>query len=152
MMLVVGYGLRRLQGPLLSTMMAKYTARKVEIVFRPFVAAILFASVTALLVMKTSGRERFLTAPWLLSVAEASYGMYVFHIPIVGLPYIIFFKRIPLQFGLTRQLGLTIVTLILSYYVGHWTWRFYEKRFVKMGPRYRYAPAPDQLEAQRLSA
>jgi peptidoglycan/LPS O-acetylase OafA/YrhL len=152
MMLAVGYGLWRVHGPLLDTMMTKYRARKIEIVFQPFVAAILFASATALLVMKNSGRERFLTAPWLLSVAEASYGMYVFHIPIVGLLYIFLFKRIPLQFGLTRQLGLAITTVIVSYYAGHWTWRLYEKRFVKMGPRYRYASVPDQLEAQRLSA
>ena len=138
LLLVVGYGVWNIPGSLLNSFNLGYTGREIEIIFLPLVAAIFFASGTALLVMKNSGRERVLTNPRLLRIAEASYGMYVFHIPILILLDGFWFTRILADYDLLNQIVVSLVTIYLSYKFGSFTWRKIEKPLVMKAPRYRY--------------
>jgi peptidoglycan/LPS O-acetylase OafA/YrhL len=141
LLLVIAIGVWNVPGPLLNSFVNAVTGRKIEIIYVPIVAAVFFATATALLARNNSGAEPVLTNPRLLKIAEASYGMYVFHIPIL-----IFMQgwHITTAFAglnLINELFVSALTVFLSYHVGHFTWIKYEKWFVKRAATYRY-PVP----------
>ena len=142
LLLAVGYSVWDETGTILQTFDLRHTGRLVEIIFVPIVGGMFFAAATSLLVMNNSGREKVLTSPRLLSVAEASYGMYVFHIPILVLLDGFGISHLVPGYDLLNQLLLSAIALVLSYGVGHVTWIYFEKRFIRMAPRYRYSSAP----------
>ncbi len=139
LLLLVGYGTWRIEGSLLNSFGIEYTGRQIEIVLLPIVGAVFFSAATALIALNNSGKESVLTSPRLLSIATASYGMYIFHIPILVMLDGFGATRILAEFDLINQIVLSLVTIALSYGVGHFTWIYYEKRFVKKAPVYRYS-------------
>jgi len=140
LMLLVMFGVRRLPGTLLDTFNLGSRGRELEIIFVPLVAAIFFSSATALLVTKNTGKERILTYPPILTIAEASYGMYIFHIPILVLLQGTHATAILANYDVLNQVVISLLTIFLSFKVGHFTWTRFEKKFVKMAPRYTYPP------------
>lgn len=143
LLLIVLFGVRRQPGTLLDTFNNGIRGRDIEIVWVPLVAAIFFSSATALLVMKNTGREPILTSPRLLRIAEASYGMYIFHIPVLIMVVAFHVTRIFERWDVLNQIITALITIFFSYLVGHFTWNHFEKRFVRMAPVYKYPQPTD---------
>jgi peptidoglycan/LPS O-acetylase OafA/YrhL len=111
--------------------------------FSTFFSSIFFAALVAWLAVRTERKTpSWMVAPFLRSVARYSYGMYAFHVPVITLLFYVHFIRQKVDidgYSLPYRLYFYLVITGISYSLGFISWHLYEKKFLKLAPRYRYS-------------
>ena len=112
--------------------------------FMPTLATLFFASAVAGLALKQDAgiSPRWLVSPLLRSAAKYSYGMYVFHLPIIVLlgHYGLITRQASIAgLDLPYRLAFFFFIAALSYAAGLVSWHLYEKPLLKLSPKYRYS-------------
>ena len=126
------------------------------IAFMPFVASIFFAAAVAgLSLRRDTSSPRWLVSPVLTSIARYSYGMYAFHLPLIylllGLHLAV--KSAPVRgFDFPYRICFYILIAGLSYGIGMASWHLYEKRLLKLAPKYRYSGQTTAVEPSLQNA
>jgi peptidoglycan/LPS O-acetylase OafA/YrhL len=112
--------------------------------FMPTLATLFFASAVAGLALKQELGEapRSLISRQLKSAARYSYGMYVFHLPIIVL--LGHFGFVTRQasiagFDTPYRIAFFLFIAALSYLAGMASWHLYEKPLLKFSPKYQYS-------------
>ena len=125
-----------------ETLRTIYFPRRLEIIFEPFLAAMAFASVIAVIARRPAGaRRRWLESRTLATVSRYSYGMYTLHVVVILL--VIYFG-VPIRnpaFGLDLPWQLAFAAIVVSGCLvgGFLSWHLWEKWFLKAAPAYTYA-------------
>lgn len=109
----------------------------------PLLATLFFAAAVAGLALKqeSGSAPKWLVSRVLKSAARYSYGMYVFHLPIIVLliHYKLVVQKAPVAgFDLPYRVAFFVFIAGLSYVAGMVSWHLYEKPFLKLSPKYRY--------------
>ena len=126
------------------------------IAFMPFIASVFFAAAVAgLSLRRDTSSPTWLASPVLTSIARYSYGMYAFHVPLI---YLLFHlqltvKRAPVAgFDFPYRICFFILIAGLSYGIGMASWHLFEKRLLKLAPRYRYSGQAKAVEPSLQNA
>ena len=113
------------------------------IAIMPLIASVFFAaSVAGLSLRHDTSSPRWLATPPLTSIARYSYGMYAFHVPLI---FLLFHLRLVVKqapvagFDLPFRICFFILIGGLSFGLGMTSWHLYEKRLLKLAPKYRYS-------------
>jgi peptidoglycan/LPS O-acetylase OafA/YrhL len=80
---------------------------------------------------------RILRNSWLRSLGTISYGVYLFHWPVLGLTFAIIRHKRPWAVTSAEHL-LTLLALALTVAIAAFSWRFFEKHLVKIGHAWKY--------------
>jgi len=83
--------------------------------------------------------KKFLQHPLLTALGKISYGVYLFHFPILGLAYAWIFHASP-HISTKAQAAVTLGALIVTIVLAAISWRFFEEPLVKIGHRFKYDP------------
>lgn len=129
----------RLSVPLYSSFETGLTGRKLEIMLTPLIGAMVFGLVVARLTTRDGNpAPRLLTSRLLTRVGKYSYGMYLFHAPLVVLFFLIPGHHKLSGLDLPFQLVAALAVLGVSLLVGATTWHLLEKRCLSLAPDYEY--------------
>jgi peptidoglycan/LPS O-acetylase OafA/YrhL len=100
--------------------------------------AIFYTSVVLIaLTQKESMIARLSRLPFLSSIGTLGYGIYLFHQPLAGIIHGVFLNQMP-QMSRPIDVAATLGALIITIALAHFSWHFFEKRFVKIGHKFRY--------------
>lgn len=122
-----------------------------------FVLLALGFGAIVLLAAHTDGKktwmQKFLSSRWLAPVGAYSYGIYVFHVPILGMASIFVFPRIARGIHSYEELFISegayiVVLAAVTFVVSALSYEFFEKKILRF-KRYfeaKYAPAPRTTE------
>lgn len=129
----------------------KLRGRQIEIALGPFVGGIAFAVCVARFALSPGKGPRFLRSRFLRSIGRSSYGMYLFHVPLGAVLFVITPLRVPV-WGLDfpYQVVSSLVLIGVSFGVGTLTWNYFEKPILKLAPAYRFAEPRDNAWAGHL--
>lgn len=121
--------------------------RRAEIVLSPFIGSMTFAVWVGLLT--TADREygpAWLKRGLLARMARYSYGMYLFHVPLVVILSQVIPPRFPVWgFDLPYQILIAAFVLAVSTLIGWVTWTLLENRILRYSPPYVYKPSDSAL-------
>ena len=104
------------------------------------VIALLYSSVLLLIVLRSAPTD-FLRSGWLMSFGKYSYGIYVFHVPILFL-----LIRLIRMGGLPGFIVTLPIGVATSFVLAYLSWHLYEVRFHRL--KDRVAPALDRTQAE----
>lgn len=100
--------------------------------------ALTYACLLLLAVTSTQGRlHRLLIQPVLVQSGIIAYGLYLLHIPMLGILSGILLGYPP-QFLGVQDAIVVLISLVLSITLATGSWKFFERHFVEIGHRYRY--------------
>lgn len=102
--------------------------------FALFYATLIFLSI----VDNTSFLARFFRSAPLMNIGRVSYGIYIFHQLVNGILHDLLFKRPP-SFQDFSTVLTTLLAILVTYLLAQVTFRAFEKRFIAIGHKYRYA-------------
>ena len=108
-------------------------------VLTPLVLGVGAASFILALVRGAPEGRRF-RARTLGFLGTVSYGLYLIHQPVAGLLHGLILGGRP-DIGTTAELAVTMLALAASIALAWVSWRFLEAPFIRIGRRWRYAPA-----------
>jgi peptidoglycan/LPS O-acetylase OafA/YrhL len=96
----------------------------------PFLWRLLNGVAAAVMVLALSTIEKQCNIQWLVNGGKISYGIYMYHmIVITGLIFI--FQKLSFH-GFSVILAMNILSMVLTYMLALFSYRFYESRFLKM--------------------
>ena len=98
-----------------------------------FGALVLLAAYTEI---KTTLMQKFLKSRWLAPIGAYSYGIYVFHVPILGVGNVYVFPKIARGASTVRELAFTqcayiIVLTAVTFAISALSHEFFEKKFLR---------------------
>lgn len=95
--------------------------------------AAIFAVVVASSSLATKGLAcQFLCHPWLMGLGTISYGVYLFHLPIIGLIHAVI-RHAPPSADDHIGLGVTCLGFVLTIALCTLSWRYFERPLVEYG-------------------
>jgi peptidoglycan/LPS O-acetylase OafA/YrhL len=138
-----------------ETLRTIYFPRRLEIIFEPFLAAMAFASVIAVITRRPAARQRrLLESRALATVSRYSYGMYMLNVVVI---LMVAYYGVPLRnpalgMDLPWQLAFAAIVVTGCLIAGFLSWHLWEKWFLKAAPAYTYARGEKGAEAQPAHA
>lgn len=102
--------------------------------------ALFFLSLLLLAVTQRGFVSRLFRFRGLTELGLVAYGLYLFHIPVIGLVFALAGKAAPELTGL-RAVGLTSLAGLLLFVLARLSWLSFEKPLIKRGHHYQYRPA-----------
>jgi len=99
--------------------------------------ALFYLSLLLLAVTQTGFVSRLFRFRGLTELGIVAYGLYLFHIPLIGLIYGMAGKETPEMTGLSTIL-LTSLAGVLLFALARLSWRYFEKPLVRRGHHYQY--------------
>lgn len=128
-----------------SAVPAPLSAALLDATLAWFFACLLLAVAT-----ETRGPTSYLLYP-LRKLAPTVYGAFLFHLPMLGVSYWIFYGGGVLS-GAYPAVVVKGVAIFATFALGTASWLFLEKRFVRLGhQRFRYEPTSSIREQKRIS-
>lgn len=111
--------------------------------------ALFFVSLLLIAVTQQGFVSRIFRLRILAELGIVSYGLYLFHEPVLGLVYGLAGKDSPALTSLSA-IGLTSLSGVLLFALVRFSWRYFEKPILKRGHRhqYRYGDTPAPVSAQ----
>jgi len=89
------------------------------------------------LIYSGSWLGRILRNSWLKALGTISYGVYLFHWPVLGLTFMIFRHKRPWA-ETSAEHGLVLLALALTIAIASLSWTFFEKPILKIGHTVKY--------------
>ncbi|MGQ9898145.1 MAG: acyltransferase family protein [Acidobacteriota bacterium] len=112
-----------------------------------FAQAIAYTMLFWLVLTHRAGRlAAFFRWPWFAWVGEFSYGLYLLHVPVLGLTHTVVFGTAPHLENLPR-IAVTVGAAALVIGLAKLSWEYFEKPFIRYGQQFHYdlpAPKPAQ--------
>ena len=99
--------------------------------------ALFYLSLLLLAVSQRGFVSRLFRFRGLTELGMLAYGLYLFHIPVIGLVYALAGKATPELTGLST-FGLTALAGLLLFALARLSWLYFEKPLIKRGHRYQY--------------
>jgi peptidoglycan/LPS O-acetylase OafA/YrhL len=101
----------------------------------------LFCASTLAIVL--DGGFRFLRWKALTYTGLISYGLYLMHQPLNWAMHTAFHWKNP------KDVRLAMVSFVVVYVIAAWSWKWFEKRFVRFGHRFQYQHNAEGVEVMR---
>lgn len=91
--------------------------------------------------------QRFFRAPWLRRVGAYSYGMYIFHVPVLGICEIMLLRRLPITLQTNGFVSIAFVVLIgvLTFAIAAASYELFERRILGAKRFFRASSAPRSI-------
>ncbi|MFQ3583170.1 MAG: acyltransferase [Chloracidobacterium sp.] len=106
-----------------------------------FAQAVAYTMLFWLVLTRQSGRlAGFFRWSWFVWVGEFSYGLYLMHVPVLGLAHAVVFGGPPNLETLPRIL-VTSAAAVVVIWLAKLSWEYFEKPFIRRGQRFRYDAA-----------
>ena len=99
--------------------------------------ALFYLSLLLLAVTQSGFVSRLFRFRGLTELGILAYGLYLFHLPVIGLVYALAGKKSPELTGLST-FALTLLGGLLLFALMRLSWLYFEKPLIKMGHRYQY--------------
>ena len=108
--------------------------------------ALFYLSLLLLAVTQSGFVSRLFRVRGLTELGILAYGLYLFHMPVIGLVYAVAGKATPELTGVTT-FAFTLMGALLLFAVARLSWLYFEKPLIKRGHRYQYhyTDAPQAL-------
>jgi len=102
--------------------------------------ALFYLSLLLLAVTQRGFVSRLFRFRGLTELGIIAYGLYLFHLPVIGLVYGLVGKATPEMTGL-QTFGLTALSGLLLFALARLSWLYFEKSLIKRGHHYQYRTA-----------
>jgi peptidoglycan/LPS O-acetylase OafA/YrhL len=102
--------------------------------------AILFAAIVLSAFLGRDGTgsaERILERPMLTSLGKYSYGIYVYHVPVLMASFAALASRVNIQRSTWLSVAFTITAALTIYGIAKLSYEFFEKRFLRLKVRFK---------------